>query len=114
MPAAFGSKTGRLSRPIRFFLVFLFDLCFALALLGFSGCLDMLPFSSPLQATAKLRTRDGTLLIGINLPNASRLLTTVRRTELGTTLLIGLNCTTVAPAYFRCPSLVSGCPKTAC
>src|SRR5438876_6531787 len=108
IPAALGSNTGRFSRPIFFLRVFLCNPRFALTLLGFSGCLDMLPFSSPLQATAKLRTQDDTLLIGINPPACSGCNHCMTH---GTWdhAPNRAHCTTVAPAYFRCPSLVAGC-----
>ena len=59
-----------------------------------------MPFILSAQAEAKSRN-EGTLLKGISLQCLPQAVTTVWRTELGTTLLNGLDSTTDRSAYFR-------------
>src|ERR1035438_2673935 len=65
--------------------------------------------SSSAQATARSRN-ESTLLIGISL-SADQTVTTVWRTEPGTTLVVGFNSTTDISAYFRTCAFTSVHPR---
>src|SRR5208282_1633109 len=79
-----------------------------------SSVFRVLPAASPYSTSLQplpLRPRPGranesTLLIGISLKPAQTV-TTVWRTEPGTTLIVGFNSTTVLSAYFRTCAFIS-------
>ena len=102
IPPAFGSKSGRPSRHIPFRLRPRLPLL-ALALSSASGacfCCSDIYLSLSTQATAK--SRKGKHSFNRNQPGMlPQTVTTVWRTKLGTTLLIGFNSTTASSAYFR-------------
>jgi hypothetical protein len=59
------------------------------------------------QCSGQVAQLEGTLLIGIN-PSEAQIVTTVRRTKLGTMLPSGLDDgTTDASAYFRCVAILA-------
>jgi hypothetical protein len=103
IPAALGSSRGRSSRHIPFRLPPRLSLpAVAFSPPGFPGCFFCLDMHLILSAQAEAKSRKSRYSFEGNQPGVlPPAVTTVWRTELGTTLLIGFNSTTAQSAYFR-------------
>ena len=103
IPPAFGSKSGRPSRHIPFRLRPRLPLpASAFSSADSGGCFFCLGIHLILATQATAKSRKGKHSFNRNQPGVlPQTVTTVWRTELGTTLLIGFNSTTGLSAYFR-------------
>src|SRR5664279_4120687 len=118
IPPAFGSKSGRSSRHIpfrlrpRLLLLALPLLAWAFSSADFGGCFFGLDIHLILSAQATAKSRKGKHSFNRNQPGMlPQTVTTVWRTKLGTTLLIGFNNSTGLSAYFRYLGISQSPPK---
>src|ERR1017187_227594 len=113
IPPALGSRSGRSSRHIPLRLRPRLPLL-AFALSSASGaCFSCSDIYLTLSTQATAKSRKWKYSFKRNQPGVlPQTVTTVWRTELGTTLLIGFNSTTVLSAYFRYLG-IHQCPATA-
>src|SRR5665811_1836958 len=118
IPPAFGSKSGRSSRHIpfrlrpRLLLLALPLLAWAFSSADFGGCFFGLDIHLILSAQATAKSRKGKHSFNRNQPGMlPQTVTTVWRTKLGTTLLIGFNNSTGLSAYFRYLGFSQSPPK---